>query len=504
MQLDRFVWGTLPVLGMLYFGCGGSTSNVGGLVQTGAAGAGSQPGAAGAPGTGGSTVSGTGGSTVSGAGGAPGTGGGGNPLACADIFDQGSLQTYSFDISDDQMAAINVEFHNLTALESGASFAVYHPITFHLNGETVTNAAIKLHGQSSWDQTVTFDGDRAKMQFDVSFDQVDPKGAFHGVSKLVFDMPRDDWTFMHNRVVQAWLRQAGVMAPCSASARLNINGAYYGLYVLEQGVGNGTVRAFFPSNPNGDLWKGAVQAETNTASPNVARLMQFKNAKDLASLTAIMDVPSSLTTWGAEALINDADGYYNGFHNFYLYDEGAPGYVFLPQDTDSVLDWLDTFDLPGATDHPIYWWSSRAQPAPTPGDKWLIVLGDPAQRVHYADAIAALLAKWDVAQIQGWIDSWSQQIAASAASDPHAWATPADTQMATQTARDIVAKRPAYLQSFVDCEHGVAGAATDGDGDGYNWCDECDDSNPSAHPGAKEICGNGVDDDCNGFVDDGC
>ena len=116
------------------FSCGGSTSNVGGLVQTGAAGAGSQPGDAGATGTGGShrqrkrRRTGTGG----------GGGGGRYPLACADIFDQGSLQTYSFDISDDQMAAINVEFHNVTALESGADFAVYHPITFHLNGETVT------------------------------------------------------------------------------------------------------------------------------------------------------------------------------------------------------------------------------------------------------------------------------------------------------------------------------------------------------------------------------
>ena len=495
MQLNRFIRGTLLVWAMACFSCGGSTSNVGGVVPTGAGGAGSQAGDAGAGSTGGATLSGS--------GGAPGSGGG-NPLACADVFDQGTLQTYSFDISADQMAALNVEFHNLTALESGADFAVYHPITFHLNSETVTNAAIKLHGQSSWGQTVMLDGDRAKMQFDVSFDQFDPMGSFHGVSKLVFDMPRDDWTFMHDRVSQAWLRQTGIMAPCSASARLNINGSYYGLYVLEQGVGNGTVNAFFPANPHGDLWKGGVQAETNTASPNVARLMQFKSAADLASLAAIVDVPSSLSSWGAEALLNDSDGYYGGNHNFYLYDQGAAGFVFLPQDTDSDLDWLDTFDLPGAIDHPVYWWSSRAQPAPTPGDKWLVVLGDAAQRVHYADAIEGLLAKWNVTQIQGWIDSWSQQIAASAASDPHAWATPAETQTATQTARDMVAKRPAYLQTFVDCEHGVAGAATDADGDGYNWCDECDDGNPNVHPGAKEICGNGIDDDCNGFVDDGC
>ena len=273
---------------------------------------------------------------------------------------RGASQTYDFDISADQLAALNTEFHNLTALESGADFATYHPITFHLNGETVSNAQIKLHGQSSWDQTVQLDGDRAKMQFDVSFDQVDPMGAFHGVSKLVFDMPRDDWTFMHDRLSQAWLRQVGILAPCSASAPLNINGSYYGLYVLEQGVGNRTVAAFFPSNPMGDLWKGGVQAETNTASPNTKRLKMFDSAKDLSTLAAIMDIPDSLTSWAAEAMINDSDGYYNGSHNFYLYDQGAAGYVFLPQDTDSTWDWLATFDLPGAKDHPIYWWSMRA------------------------------------------------------------------------------------------------------------------------------------------------
>ena len=448
-----------------------------------------------------------------GAGGAVGVGGtgglggmAGDPLACADLFDQGTLATYDFDISSDQMSALQAEFHNLAAVEAGLDFATYHPITFRLNGETVTSAEIKLHGQSSWEQTLQYDGDHAKMQFDVSFNQLDPNGSFHGVSKLVFDMPRDDWTFLHNRLSQAWLRQVGVLAPCSASARLNINGDYYGLYVLEQGVGAGTVKAFFPANAGGDLWKDDDnQLETNKSTGgNTARLKLFNDAGDLTSLSAIMDIPGSLNSWAAEALINDSDGYYNGDHNFLLYDQGAAGYVFLPQDTDSTWDWLATFDLPGAKDHPVYWWSSRAQPAPVMGDKWLIVLGDATWRNRYADAIQALLGKFDVAQIQGWIDSWSRQINAAAVSDPHAAATAADIQTATQTARDIVPQRAAYLQTFVDCEHGVAGAATDADGDGYLWCDECDDGNPDVHPGAQEICGNGVDDDCNGLVDDGC
>ena len=50
----------------------------------------------------------------------------------------------------------------------------------------------------------------------------------------------------------------------------------------------------------------------------------------------------------------------------------------------------------------------------------------------------------------------------------------------------------------------MAAAATDADGDGFKWCDECDDSNPNAHPGAVEVCGNMLDDNCDGFVDEGC
>ena len=57
----------------------------------------------------------------------------------------------------------------------------------------------------------------------------------------------------------------------------------------------------------------------------------FWAATDLAAVSAIVDVPGSLTTWASEALLNDADGYYGGFHNFLLYDQGQKGLVFLPE-----------------------------------------------------------------------------------------------------------------------------------------------------------------------------
>jgi Putative metal-binding motif/CotH kinase protein len=456
--------------------------------------AGSDSGAGGA----GGTVAGSGGT---GAGGSGGTGTITSARGCSDLFDPAILADYAVDISADEWAKMDYEFHNRDALEAaGVDYKTYHPVVFHYGSETVSDAMIRLKGQSSWRHAVLLDGDKAKMQFVISFEQVNPEAKFHGVSKVVLDMPDNDETFMQERMgFNALAEVLGLPAPCANSGRISFNGQYYGVYVNEENVGHGFLKRVFPEAPDGDLFEGGWTAKTNELMPNTTRLEAFWDAHDIGAMATIVDMDDSIAEWAAEALMNDGDGYWGGGHNFYIYDYRGKGYRWMIDDADATFAWLGRSDL-----SPIYWWAGRTT-MQKPGQHYLIVMGDPTWRGKYIAVLRQLLARWDVARLQGWIDTWSAQIADSVAQDPHLLISVADHNGAVQAMRQEVADRPAYVAKFLGCEDG-SGDVTDKDGDGFAWCNDCDDGNPAVSPGAVEICGNGIDDNCNRFADteDGC
>jgi hypothetical protein len=449
-------------------------------------------------------AAGTGGDNgTAGTGGTGGTAGGTPPSArgCSDVFDPATLVDYSFDISADEWAKIDYEFRNRDALKAaGVDYKTFHPIVFHYGNETVTDAMVRLKGDSSWVITVRNDGDKARMQFVVSFEEINPAGKFHGVSKLVFDMPNEDDTFLMERVgFTAMAEIFGMAAPCANSARVTINGQYYGLYVAEEHVGGGYIKRVFPEAPNGDLFQAGDEPKTNETMPNKAKLAAFWAAHDIGSMAAVVDMQDSVDEWAAEALLNDADGYYNGAHNWYIYDYADKGYRWLLDDADATFGWLGRSDV-----SPIYWWAGRSTQQDA-GQHYLIVMADPTWRANYIAALRRLLALWDVGRVQGWIDTFSAQIESAVEQDPHRTRSMDDHHEAVAEMRRVAADRPAYIAKFLGCEDG-SGDASDADGDGFAWCNDCDDANAAVNPAAVEICGNGIDDNCNRYADtqDGC
>ena len=106
----------------------------------------------------------------------------------------------------------------------------------------------------------------------------------------------------------------------------------------------------------------------------------------------------------------------------------------------------------------------------------------PATRAKYVDAMPGRCRSGTSRRCRVGM-TWSQQIAADVAADPRRWATVPEFQAAVATARDVVATRAQFLQSFVDCARN--GTGDDRDGDGVGWCDGLPRRQPRRAPGRR-------------------
>lgn len=418
--------------------------------------------------------------------------------ACADLFDHDRLPRFDLELDDEQLAAIEAEFRApLAEFEANGAWPLEMPKTYfplaelRHDGEVVRDAHVRLKGSTSWQSTLRHDGALAKMQFVVSFNQVDRDGRFHGQRKLEFDAPRHDPTLLRLRMGLEYLRgDLGVPAQCATSATVYLNGEYYGLFTLTERLDKEFLQRNFGDADEGDLYERGYILETNEDTADRTRRNELFKAKDMDDALAYADMAANIRVWAGEAMMPDKDGYYGGKHNFFLYDHPSRGFLWLPHDLDAVFD-ARPFDV-----DPVFWARDDQ-----PGLHWLLVMGDPTWLGNYEAALCdGALAAYDVDRLQARVDAWSAQIAEAIDDDPRFRFTTAEWTDAIAALRDFIPARRELVAEWCACRQD---GGRDGDDDGVPFCRDIDDDDDDL-PAAVEACGDDLDDDGDGWVDEDC
>jgi len=348
-----------------------------------------------------SGVAGAGGSgNAGGMGGAGGTGGAGGemmvtwPQACSDVYDENIVPHFDLTFTPEEMNALQIDCAN--------NVQQYRPIKFTYGSETV-DAMARLKGNWSWDCT--------KMQFVVSFNEVDPKGRFHGLRKLVFDAPWYDRTFLHERLTMPFFKERGLPYSCVNNATLSINGEYYGVYSNAERLDKEYLQRNFEM-ADGNLYQAGNELKTNETIGDTSDLAALNAAANVADLAKVMDLDEAVAEWAVEAMLPAMDNYWAGVEiNYYVYSHPTRGFLYLPYDMDIVfgdsaypdgaLLWPDTVNSdPILYEHPGWLKEDRVK----------MVLSDPVWCQRFVEELKKTRDIYSPAQLAARTDLWNAQI----------------------------------------------------------------------------------------------
>ena len=368
-----------------------------------------------------------------------GTGGAGGsmpitwPQACPDIYDENSVPSFDLTFTPEELNALQID--------CGNHVQQYRPVKLTYGNEVV-DAMARLKGNWSWDC--------GKMQFVVSFNEIDPKGRFHGVRKLVFDAPWYDRTLLHERLAMPFFEAQGLPYSCVNNAMVSINGVYYGAYANIERLDKEYLQRNFEM-ADGNLYQAGTELKTNETMPDTSDLDALNAANTVAELEKVMDLNESVSEWAAEAMLPAMDNYWAGVEiNYYIYHHPTRGFLHLPYDMDIVfgdsayqdgsLLWPDT-----VTSDPILY----EHPGWQKEDRVKMVLSDPVWCQRFVDALVKARAVYSPTEFAARVDKWNAQITTALSMDPHKPFSMADHNASIANLKSFFQQRATFVDQWL-------------------------------------------------------
>jgi hypothetical protein len=409
------------------------------------------------------------------------------PESCSELYDPLILQEFSIEILPNDWSDLLEDYSR--------GQKNYHPATLTWGGEDHAapyDVQIRLKGNPDFSWLTE------KLQFVVSFNETDPEARFQGVRKLALDASWYEPTHLKDRLAWSIMQRVEALpAACASSARLTINGEYYGLYTsIEYFDHEYLERAFGKEAATGGLYKYGTELVANEDTANNAKISAFWRASTAEVLAETGNIEQWLLAWAAESVLGDDDGYWCCAHNFYLYDHPTQGILFLPWDMD------DSFELVPTTTDPITGYPGGQEMGLFQQEAFITVLEKPEYQAGYLEAVKQLTEAMNPALTIPELEEWDALIKNSAEEDPSRSYSLEEREQALARLKSWLVARYAALQSWSAC---AEGSVEDKDGDGYPVCQDADDGNIEVSPAQLEVC-DGLDNDSDGWMDDvvGC
>ena len=343
----------------------------------------------------------------------------------------------------------------------------------------------------------TLDG---KAAFKLDFAHYDEHQRLLGLEKLNLNNMVRDPSSIHEWLAYRLFASAGVPAPRTGFARVTLNGVDYGGYLALEAVDDAqfyarhfaSTRALYEGEYGDDLFPGTVEefdidvAEGKDLAPLVALASALEGApygQLVARLEPQLDVHEALTAMAMELLIGHSDSYSLWRNNYFLHADDAQRVSLLPWGVDVVFK----------RELPFFWGRGRLLQRclrdPSCLDEWLLALGRVARvaRAALDDGLgeqAVALAELNARRF---------------GDDPRAESPFAGSPAQARAAVQFLEGRVAALEAELACQ---GRPEEDRDGDGRRCGLDCDESSAQRSYGVRDLCGDGLDQNCDGFPDD--
>ena len=378
----------------------------------------------------------------------------------------------------------------------GAAPREYVPAVFQLtDGDDVyepQDAALRVKGRAGSNRPLN-----RKPAFKLKFNRDDPDGRFAGLKRMTLNNMVQDPSMIHEWTAYQLFRRVGVPAPRTGYAFLRINGEDWGLYLNIEAPDDISLDRHYASTHhvyeglygqdlfNEHIYNMEMDQGPEEERDDLARLVELldspPNEGFYAATADLVDWSEVLLEMATEAYIGHWDGYAPTRNNYFFHTDDAQRLSLMPWGCDQTF----------RQHRDIYEGRGRLLE---------VCLLTPECRGRYdATMVTVLQAQFElelaprILALAERLRPWQER----------------DVRKEYDLARigNEVAATVAFLEQrqtdvglVVDC---MVGPDADPDGDGFICGADCGPDDPGVHPGAAEVCGDGIDQDCNGTADDG-